>query len=51
MTIDVIQLLRKQIEVLQNVDKIKPEDDITKYETSIETILEHVDHTDIACGK
>lgn len=48
---DVIQLLRKQIEVLQKVDKIKANDDISEYENAVEIILDHVDNIDIACGK
>lgn len=51
MTIDVIELLRKQIEILQNVDKIKAEDDVSQYEDAVDTILEHVDHIDVACGE
>ncbi|XP_066255825.1 hsp70-binding protein 1 isoform X1 [Euwallacea similis] len=49
MTIDVIQLLQKQIEVLQKVDQIKKNDNISQYEEAVETILDHVDHIDIAC--
>lgn len=49
MTIDVVELLRKQIEILKNVDKIKAEDDVSQYEDAVDTILEHVDHIDVAC--
>lgn len=51
MTIDVVELLRKQIEILKNVDKIKAEDDVSQYEDAVDTILEHVDHIDVACGE
>lgn len=51
MTVDVIDLLRKQIEVLQNVDKIQPTDDISQYESAVETILDYVDDIDTACGE
>ncbi|KAH1011619.1 hypothetical protein HUJ04_000948 [Dendroctonus ponderosae] len=49
MTVDVIDLLRKQIEILQNVDKIQPTDDISQYESAVETILDYVDDIDTAC--
>ncbi|CAG9767566.1 unnamed protein product [Ceutorhynchus assimilis] len=49
MTVDVIQLLRKQIEILQNIDKCEAEQDNPEYERAIEVILEHVDNIDIAC--
>jgi len=49
MTVDVIQLLHKQIETLKNVDKIRPNDDIAEYENAVEVILDHVDNIDIAC--
>ncbi|XP_050315756.1 hsp70-binding protein 1-like [Anthonomus grandis grandis] len=49
MTIDVMELLRKQIEILQKVDKIKEGDDVSEYENAVEIILDHVDHIDIAC--
>lgn len=48
MTIDVIELLQKQLKVLENVYSLTAEDDITECCTAIETILEHVDHIDIA---
>lgn len=49
MTVDVIELLQKQIRILENVDKIKADDDITEYENAVEIILDHVDNIDIAC--
>ncbi|XP_030755130.1 hsp70-binding protein 1-like [Sitophilus oryzae] len=49
MSVDIIGLLQKQIKVLQKVDSIKPEDDISEYEQAVDIILEQVDHIDIAC--
>lgn len=49
MSVDVIELLQKQIKILENVDKIKVDDDISEYETAVETILDYVDSIDIAC--
>ncbi|XP_060532909.1 hsp70-binding protein 1-like isoform X2 [Cylas formicarius] len=49
MTVDVIELLQKQIKILQDMDNVEAEDDVTKYEEAIAIILDHVDHLDIAC--
>lgn len=49
MTIDVVELLQKQVKILENVDKIKADDDIEEYEAAVETILDQIDNIDIAC--
>lgn len=48
MTIDVVELLQKQIKTLENVDALPAEADASEYLAAIETILEHVDQIDIA---
>ncbi|KAF7275183.1 hypothetical protein GWI33_012106, partial [Rhynchophorus ferrugineus] len=49
MSVDVIQVLQKQIEILKNVNEIKSDDDISEYESAINIILDHIDNIDIAC--
>lgn len=48
MTIDVIEVLQKQIKTLQKVDQIKVDDDVAEYVEALETILDYIDHIDIA---
>lgn len=48
LTVDVVELLQKQIRILQKVEQVKPEDDISEFEEAIETILEYVDQIDTA---
>lgn len=48
MTVDVIQLLREQIKILEKVDELGDDADVSQQECAIETILEHIDHIDIA---
>ncbi|KAG5892773.1 hypothetical protein JTB14_007988 [Gonioctena quinquepunctata] len=48
MTIDVVEVLQKQIESLRKVEKWEPGADITEFVEAIETILEYVDNIDIA---
>lgn len=48
MTVDVIELLQKQIKTLENADTLTQNDDIAPHTAAIETILEHIDNIDIA---
>lgn len=48
MTIDIVEILQKQIEVIKKVEHITVEDDIQVYLNAINTVLEHIDHIDIA---
>lgn len=48
MTIDIIEILQKQIEIIKQVDKISQEEDIQKYAEAIDTVLEYIDNMDIA---
>lgn len=48
MTVDVIELLQKQIKTLEGVDSLPADADVTQYVGAIETILEHIDQIDIA---
>lgn len=50
MTIDVIELLQKQIKTLQGSDKLTLEEDIMEYLTAFDNVLEHVDNIDVANG-
>lgn len=48
MTVDVIELLQKQIKTLENADTLTDTDDITSHTAAIEIILDHIDHIDTA---
>lgn len=48
MTVDVIELLQKQIKTLEDVGSLSVDADITQQLAAIETILEHIDQLDIA---
>lgn len=50
MSVDVIEILQKQIKILQNAGDVGLQDDITEYEDAFETILEYVDNIDVANG-
>ncbi|KAL1500806.1 hypothetical protein ABEB36_006248 [Hypothenemus hampei] len=49
MTVNVIELLQKQVSILQNVDKISSDNDVSQYLEATEVILDHIDNIDIAC--
>lgn len=51
LTVDVVELLQKQIRILQKVEQVKAEDDVSEFEEAIETILEYVDQIDTANGE
>jgi len=48
MTVDVVETLQKSINLLLKTDKLKMEDDISKYLEAFETILDYVDVIDTA---
>ncbi|XP_074039621.1 hsp70-binding protein 1 isoform X2 [Leptinotarsa decemlineata] len=48
MTIDVVEVLQKQIQTLRKIENLKPGDDTTEFVEAIDTILEYVDNIDIA---
>ncbi|CAH0548632.1 unnamed protein product [Brassicogethes aeneus] len=48
MTINVVEVLQKQIAVLKNVGELKANDDPKDYLTAIENICEYIDNIDIA---
>lgn len=48
MTIDVVEILQKQIEIIRKVEHTTAGDDIQEYLNAIDIVLEHVDHIDIA---
>lgn len=50
MTIDVIEVLQKQIHKLKSVGQLKPGDNVEEYIEAIETISDYVDHIDTANG-
>nr|CAI5838870.1 unnamed protein product [Callosobruchus analis] len=50
-TVDVVEELQRQINILKNVEQIKAEDDPTRYADAIEKILEFIDNIDTANGK
>lgn len=50
MSIDVIEILQKQIKILQDADKLTIDDDITEYNTAFDSILDYIDNIDIANG-
>lgn len=50
MTIDVVEVLQKQIELLKRVEQVSADEDATEYTEAIETILDYIDHIDIANG-
>lgn len=48
MTIDIVELLQKQIEIIKKVENVSAKDDIQEYLDAIDVVLEHIDHIDIA---
>lgn len=50
MTVDVIETLQKQIATLKKVPELKSDDDISMYQEAVDTILDYIDHIDIANG-
>lgn len=48
MTIDIVELLQKQIEIIKKVEQITAEDDIQEYVLAIDKVLEHIDDIDTA---
>lgn len=50
MTVNVIEILQKQIAILKKVEQLSPSDDISSYEEAMDTILEYIDNVDIANG-
>ncbi|CAH1118505.1 unnamed protein product [Phaedon cochleariae] len=48
MTVDVVEILRKQIDILKKVEQLGSVDDSSEYMQAIETILDYVDNIDIA---
>lgn len=51
LTIDIVEVLQRQNGILKQVEQLSPEDDVTKFEQAIETILEYVDQIDTAHGE
>lgn len=50
MTINVVEVLQKQIEILMKIDTLKEGDDDSEYLEALETILDYIDNIDIANG-
>lgn len=50
MTVDVIELLHKNVQILRNSDTLSVDADVSEYMDAFETILEHVDRIDTAIG-
>lgn len=50
MTVDVIELLQKNIKILQNANTLSVDSDPAKYLEAFAAILDHVDHIDTANG-
>lgn len=48
MTIDVVEILQKQIEVIKKVEKVAAGDNVEEYCDAIETVLDYIDNIDIA---
>lgn len=48
MTVDVMELLHKNVQLLRNTDSLSVDSDISQYMNAIETILDHVDRIDTA---
>ncbi|XP_057669150.1 hsp70-binding protein 1 [Diorhabda carinulata] len=48
MTVDIVEVLQRQIQLLRGVESLEAHEDNTKYLEAIETILEYVDNIDIA---
>lgn len=48
MTIDIVEILQKQIEIIKKVENVTAEDDIQEYFDAINTVLEYIDDIDIA---
>lgn len=50
MTINVVEVLHRQIEILMKVETLKDGDDVSNYLDAFETIMEYIDNIDIANG-
>ncbi|XP_045469373.1 hsp70-binding protein 1 [Harmonia axyridis] len=48
MTINVVEVLHRQIEILMKVETLKDGDDVSNYLDAFETIMEYIDNIDIA---
>ncbi|XP_044763906.1 hsp70-binding protein 1 [Coccinella septempunctata] len=48
MTINVVEVLQKQIEILMKVDTVKDGDDVSNYLEALENIMDYIDNIDIA---
>lgn len=48
MTIDVVEILQKQIEIIKKVEKVTAEDDVQEYSNAIDIVLDYIDDIDIA---
>ncbi|KAF5287345.1 hypothetical protein FQA39_LY15948 [Lamprigera yunnana] len=48
MNVDIIEVLRNKIKVLQNADMLTESSDVSQHVLALETILDHVDHIDTA---
>ncbi|KAJ8956278.1 hypothetical protein NQ318_015014, partial [Aromia moschata] len=48
LTIDVVQLLQKQIRILKKVEQVTARDDVSEYLKALDMILEYVDNIDFA---
>lgn len=50
MTINVVEVLQKQIELLMKVETVKEGDDVSNYLEALDTIMDFIDNIDIANG-
>lgn len=48
MTVDVVQVLQKQIDVIKKAETLTAEDDVKEQCCAIETVLDYIDNMDIA---
>lgn len=51
MTVDVIEILQKNIKTLLGANSLSVDSDPTEYLNAFESILDHIDHIDTANGK
>lgn len=51
MTIDVIEILQKNIKTLIAADSLSVDSDPSEYLVAFESILDHIDHIDTANGR
>lgn len=51
MTIDVIEILQKNIKILLGANSLSVDSDPSNYLSAFENILDHIDHIDTANGE